>query len=579
MRRLFCLLPLLILLALPNLPAHASDNFATMTDEFLAGYFAWRPATAVSLGLHEFDGKSPNWSKASIDAEITRLRTWDQRLAALDPKTLTTAENLDRRLLISGVQGELFALADTRKFFTQPMSYPDAADVNIYIARDWEPLPDRVRALTKVLADVPAVLATGKANLDPVLAKPFVELAIDVAKGSADFLGQDLVEALKDVTDPAVRAPFDTAKDQAIAALQDYARWLEKERLPNADQSFALGRDKFMSMMRTSELIDLPPEKLLEIGMKALHTEQEAFNAAAKLIDPSKPAPEVFKEIQRDHPTEASLIPDTAKNLESIRQFLVDHHIVSLPSAVRASVEPTPKYRRSTSFASMDTPGPFETKATEAFYYITPVEPEWPPAQKEEWLTAFNYYTTDVVSIHEAYPGHYIQFLHLNASPASKVQKIFGSYAYIEGWAHYSEQMLIDQGFGKTEDDPIRAAKFRLAQSDEALLRDCRLCVAIGLHTQGMTVEQATKFFRDNCYYEEKTAHQEAMRGTFDPGYCNYTLGKMQILKLRADYQKQEGAAFSLEKFHDAMLEHGMPPLRLLREILLKDQSSWPEIL
>jgi uncharacterized protein (DUF885 family) len=258
---------------------------------------------------------------------------------------------------------------------------------------------------------------------------------------------------------------------------------------------------------------------------------------------------------------------------------------VTIPSEVRAHVKETPQYRRATSFASMDTPGAFEKRATEAYYYVTPTEDDWTPEQKEQWLTAFNYYVADVISIHEVYPGHYVQFLRLNASPASKVEKIFGSYAFIEGWAHYCEKMMIDEGYGNvaaatpTEEDVKRAAKYRMAQADEAMLRLCRLCVAIKMHTQKMTIDEATKFFQDNCYYEEKPAHTEAMRGTFDPGYLNYTLGKLQILKLRDDYKAQQGAEFSLQKFHNELLNHGMPPIRLLREVMLKDKAKWDEVL
>jgi len=264
-----------------------------------------------------------------------------------------------------------------------------------------------------------------------------------------------------------------------------------------------------------------------------------------------------------------------------IRQFVIDHRTVTLPSKVRARVAETPQFMRATSFASMDTPGPFERKATEAYYYVTPVEPDWPPQQKEEWLTAFNYYTTDIVSIHEAYPGHYVQFLCLNASPATKLEKIFTSYAFVEGWAHYTEQMMVDEGFGAsaspapTSEEELKAAKYRLAQTDEALLRICRLCVSIQMHCQGMSVEEATRFFQDYCYYEQKTARQEAIRGAYDPEYLYYTLGKLEILKLREDYRKQEGAKFSLQNFHDELLLHGAPPIRLLREVMLKDPAIW----
>jgi uncharacterized protein (DUF885 family) len=237
------------------------------------------------------------------------------------------------------------------------------------------------------------------------------------------------------------------------------------------------------------------------------------------------------------------------------------------------------------SFASMDIPGPFETKATEAYYYVTPPEAAWPAQQKDEWLTAFNYYTTDIVSIHEAYPGHYVNFLCLNASQATKVEKVFSGYAFTEGWAHYCEQMMVDEGFAGAPNpdgspvDKVRAARFRMAQIDEALLRACRFCVSIKMHCLGMTLDEGTKFFQDNCYYEEKPARQEAMRGTFDPEYLYYTLGKLEILKLREDYRKQEGPAFSLEKFHAELLNYGSPPLRLLREMMLHDPNSWEHTL
>ncbi|MGZ3946327.1 MAG: DUF885 family protein, partial [Mucilaginibacter sp.] len=226
------------------------------------------------------------------------------------------------------------------------------------------------------------------------------------------------------------------------------------------------------------------------------------------------------------------------------------------------------------STASNDDPGPFEAKATEAFYYITPVDSKWSPQQKEDWLRQFDYYTTDNITIHECYPGHYTQFMHLNASKATKIEKIFGSYAFVEGWAHYTEKMMADAGYGHNG-DTIRAAKYRLAQSGDALLRLCRLCVSVKMHCQGMTVDEGTKFLMDNWHQGDKPSRQEALRGTFDPGYLFYTIGKLEILKLRADYQKQEGVNFSLKKFHDLMLDNGMPQIRLLREKLLKDKSTW----
>jgi uncharacterized protein (DUF885 family) len=424
------------------------------------------------------------------------------------------------------------------------------------------------------------------------LPRPQIETAIEQANGAVDFLAKDLVAALKDIKDQGILAKFRTANNRAIEELRSYSKYLKEQKLPKANDQYALGREKYAKLVNYGEMLTISPDDLLEIGMKELKRKQDVFEAAAREIDPGKKPIEVFKAIQKDHPTEKSLIPDTARDLEMIRQFLLDHKIITIPSPVRAKVLETPQFLRATSFASMDTPGPFEKKATEAFYYVTPTEQDWTPQQKDEWLTAFNYYTTDIVSIHEAYPGHYIQFLALNASPATKLEKIFNSYAFVEGWAHYAEQMMVDQGFGTGEKlnevnksnrltgaAAVKAAKYRLAQTDEALLRVCRLCVSIKMHCQGMTVDDAAKFFEENCYYEPKPARQEAIRGTFDPEYLYYTVGKLEILKLRDDYRKQQGDKFSLQKFNDEILRHGCPPIRLLREVLLKDKTEWNDVL
>ena len=568
-----------------NSTAHGADAaFARLADEFLSGYLAWRPQTGTALGLHEYDGKITDYRRVSLDAELAGLKSFDRRLDGLSPTALSPRSSYDYRILRAAIRKEIFKFEERQVFTQNPMTYAGALNVNIYIKRDFAPLAERVRSIVAILDQAPNLFAAAKANLAGELPKPFVETAIEVAQGSVDFLRKDLAEALKDFKEEPLRAQFNAANERAVAELRDYIAWLKEQKLPKAHQRYSLGRDRYARMLREGELITLSPERILEIGLRELKREQQIFAETAKRIDPTKKPIDVFRAIQKDHPTEESLIPDTRKNLEAIRQFLMDRNIITIPSDVRARVEETPQFDRATSFASMDTPGPFETKATEAYYYVTPVEKYWTPQQKDEWLTAFNYYTTDVVSIHEAYPGHYLQFLCLNASPATRLEKILDSYAFVEGWAHYTEQMILDEGFGPNmpsrvqQSDEIKTAKYRLAQSDEALLRLCRLCVSIQMHCQGMTVEQGTKFFQDNCYYEEKPARSEATRGSYDPEYLYYTLGKLQILKLRRDYERQEGAAYSLKKFHDEMLRHGMPPIRLLREVMLKDKATWDEV-
>jgi len=597
-----------------NFAAQTPDaEYEAVAEEYIRGYFAARPLQGTALGLHEYDGKITDYSRLALDAELSRLRRFDDRLKKFDPDKLSQRQSIDLRILQAAIKKELFQIQEMSIFERNPMVYARAADINVYVKRNFAPLEDRVRSIVAIESQIPNIVIAAKTNLSDVLPRPYVELAIQIAKGSSDFLKKNLVAAIADLKDERVRAEFQDSNRKAAAALTDYATWLERDKLPKASPDFALGEERFQRLLAETELVDLPPEKILEIGMTQLKAEQNSFAEAAKKIDPRKSPVEIFKQIQSEHPTPESLLPDIAKNLEQIRKYVTGHHLVTIPSEVRARVKETPQYRRATSFASMDTPGPFERRATEAYYYVTPTESEWPEKQKEEWLTAFNYYNADIVTIHEAYPGHYVQFLRLNASPATKVEKIFGSYAFIEGWAHYCEKMMIDEGYGSTPtstpsptpkpsaspgasatpkakpspktsptpvvDDIKRAAKYRMAQADEAMLRLCRLCVSIKMHTQNMTVDEGTKFFQENCYYEEKPARAEAMRGTFDPGYLNYTLGKLQILKLRNDYKMQEGGNFSLQKFHNELLNHGMPPIRLLRELMLKDRAKWDQVL
>ena len=574
---------------LPRSSTHEADAaFAQLADEYIAGYLAWRPQTGTSLGLHEHDGKVTDYSQASLGAELARLKSFDLRLGQLKTSRLSPQAFYDYRILRNAIQREIFGFEQMRGYSNNPMIYAGALDVNIYIKRDFAPLEDRVRSVVAILNQAPQIMAAARANLAESLPRPQVETAIEEANGTADFLAKDLVAALKDVKDETLMAGFNAANQRAIGEMRAYAAYLKEQKLPKATAPYSLGREKYQKLLEYGEMVKLSPEQLLVIGMRELQREQQVFAEAAREIDATRTPIEVFRAIQKDHPTEQSLIPDTAKDLDMIRQFVIDRRIITIPSPVRAKVGETPQFMRATSFASMDTPGPFETKATEAYYYVTPVEADWPPQQKEEWLTAFNYYTTDIVSIHEAYPGHYVQFLCLNASPATRLEKIFNSYAFIEGWAHYTEQMMVEEGFGapagnsalRTPHSALeRAAKYRLAQSDEALLRICRLCVSIKMHCQGMSVEEGTKFFQDNCYYEQKTARQEAIRGAYDPEYLYYTLGKLEVLKLREDYRKQEGAKFTLEKFHNEMLRHGAPPIRLLREVMLRDRSVWDDVL
>ncbi len=561
-----------------DVTASGDSAFDKVSEDYIKGYLNWRPQTGVSLGFHEYDGKLADYSKASLAEELARLKNYDTKLSEIDSASLGTKKYYDWKMLRSSIKYEIFTFEDLKPYTKNPMTYAGAVDVNIYIKRNFAPLEQQLKSIIAIENKVPKLYEDAKANLQDTLAIPHTQLAIEIARGSASFLGNDLLVALKEVKNESLMKEFTIANKKAIDAINEFATFLEKEKLPKANNDYAIGKDNYQKMLLHGEGITMTSDEILAIGIKELQKEQASFNAAAKIINPNKKPIDVYNEMQKEHPTAQNLIPDSKKNLEAIRQFLVDKKIVTMPSEVRVKVEETPSYARATSTASMDTPGPFETKATEAYYYITPVDPKWTPKQQEDWLASFNFYTTDVVSIHEAYPGHYTQFLHLNASDASKIQKIFNSYAFVEGWAHYTEKMLVDAGYGNTG-DPIKAAKYRLAQSGDALLRICRLCVSIKTHCQGMNVDEATKFFMENWYQGDKPSRQEALRGTYDPGYLFYTLGKLQILKLREDYKKQEGENYSLQKFNDAMMDNGMPPIQIMRELLLKDKKEWKKIL
>ncbi|HEY8927625.1 MAG TPA: DUF885 domain-containing protein [Mucilaginibacter sp.] len=584
-KKSFFLIPIVLLFAceqkpqtVSTAPVSGDTAFQKLADDYLTGYLAWRPATGTALGYHQYDGKTTDYSKESLGKELGRLKDFDQRMAATDTASLSAKAFYDFRILRSAIKNEIFNFEDMGTYDKSPMTYANAVDVSIYVKRDFASLENRLKSIIALEKSMPAVFTAAKINLKDTLAKPYVETAIQIAHGVTDFLGGDLKIALKDVKNDSLMKVFAISNKTAITALNGYADWLQKTKLPKANNKYAIGKASYKKMLLYSEGLTLEPEKILAIGLAELKKEQAVFNAAAKTINPHKKPVEVYQDLQKEHPTAANLIPEVRKNVEAIKQFLTDKNIVSVPGPINLKVEETPQFARATSTASNDDPGPFETKATEAFYYVTPVDPKWTDKQKEDWLRQFDYYTTDNITIHEAYPGHYVQFLHLNASDATRIEKIFGSYAFTEGWAHYCEKMMADEGYGHNG-DTVRAAKYRLTQSGDALLRLCRLCVSIKTHCQGMKLNDATKFFMDNWYQGEKPSYQEALRGTFDPGYLFYTIGKLELLKLRADYEKQEGANFSLKKFHDQVLDHGAPQVRLLREVMLKDKKSWGDVM
>ena len=520
--------------------------------------------------FHQYDAQLEDRSAAAIARRIQSVKGFQEQLQKIREGKLTFDEDIDAVVLDGQIKAELLDLETLHNWRNNPMGYisvPSSA-IDGLMKRNFAPSAERLRSVIARLKQVPAVFQALRANVENP-PKEFTDLSIRIAKGTVGYFKDTLATWAKEAagSDQALLAEFTVANDKVIQELTELSTWLEKDLLPRSKGKYAIGAENFGKQLLYEELVDIPLPKLLEVAEAALHRDQARFAALAKQIDPSKTPAEVMKLISNDHPTEDDLIPSARRTVERIRKFLVDKHIVTIPSEVRPTITETPPYARDGGFASMDTPGAYETKATEAFYYITPVEKDWDAKHKEEHLRSFSEPVMEIITVHEAFPGHYIQFLYANQYP-TKTRKLTYCGSNVEGWAHYTEQMMVEEGFGNG--DP----KIQMAQLEEALLRDCRFVVGIKLHTQGMTVEEGAKIFEKEGYQEPASAFEESRRGAYNPTYLYYTLGKLQIYKLREDYKKLKGGDFKLETFHNEFVKQGGIPIKLIRKILLPGDTG-----
>jgi uncharacterized protein (DUF885 family) len=546
----------------------ANAAFTQFVDAFFEAELVASPGDATSAGVHTYDGRIEDKSREAVLARIKELHAFEAQLAGIDRNALSFDERIDARALEARIQGELLHLESLQEWQTNPMQYAGVGgnSIDVLVKRDFAPAKERLKSVMARLDGIPAVYVAAKKNLkNPP--KEFTDLAIRMTRGSVGYFETDLTAWAKEAAggDRVLYASFEAKNQKVIAAVKDFAAWLQADLLPRSKGKYAIGADKFRALLKHEEMVEEPLEALLARGEAQLQKDYDAFVATAKRINPDKTPGEVMKSLSDEHPTETDLIPSVRRTVEEARRFLVEKDIVTVPSEVRPRIEETPPYARSGSFASMDTPGPFETKATEAFYYVTPVEKDWDAKHKEEHLRAYNPYVVAMINVHEAFPGHYLQFLYAPKFP-TKTRKMVSSGTNAEGWAHYTEQMLVDEGFGN--DNP----KIRLAQLQEALLRDCRYVTGIKLHTAGWTVEDGAKLFVEKGFQEPANGYEEARRGAYNPTYLYYTLGKLEIQKLRDEYRKQTGA--SLKQFHDAFVAQGALPIPLVRQILLRDAAS-----
>jgi len=545
--------------------------FTAFVDAYFDSLCAYTPSFATAAGIHAYDAKLEDRSASAIRRRVATLR---QQLAQLDSMRrtkLSSADSIDAAMIDGAIRSELLDDEVIRSWWKNPMLYVQLAgnSVDLIMKRSFAPPAERLRLVTERLRGVPALLAAMRANVSEP-PEEFTKIAIDIAGGSVGFFRDDVAKWAKEaaVADPGALRRFTVANDSVVAALQAASTWLKNDLLPRSHGSFAIGPQAFTDKLRYDEMVDTPLNRLLALGEDRLARDQADFVATAQQVAPGKTPQEAMASLEADHPTAATLLDATKATLERTREFLIDHQIVDVPSEVRPIVAETPPYERIGTFASMDTPGAYEARATEAFYYVTPVEADWDSAHAVEHLRLYNRSVMDIITIHEAFPGHYLQFLYAKQFP-TKTRKLLAANTNVEGWAHYGEQMIVEEGFGNH--DP----KVRLAQLSEALLRDCRWVVGIKEHTQGMSVEQGARdYFTAKCYQQPANSFEEARRGTYDPTYLYYALGKLEIYKLRKDYQKAKGSAFTLRQFHDEFVRQGGVPIKLIRRIMLPGDTA-----
>ena len=559
---------LALTLAIPALAQNRDAEFNKLADRlFDEAVFRYDPSSATQAGFHQYDPLLPSFSRAEIDAATAEFKRFEGLLQNFDPRGLSAWVTADRELALSQVRSQLLTLQTIRPWEKNPDMYSSYASGAIFVimSRSFAPPAERLKSAIARERLIPRLFQSARENLkNPP--RIYTEIALEQLPGIVGFFQSDVPKAFVKVTDPALRAEFDKSNHAIIKGLQDYEAWLKSDVLPRSNGDFRIGGETYSKKLLYDEMVDTPLDRLLEIGYQNLRANQKEFQRVAAQIDPKRTPQQILVEAEKDHPPADKLLDTFHGVLGGLRSYIESHHIVTIPSPVPPIVEDTPPFARALTFASMDTPGPYEKVAKEAFFNVTLPEMNWPKAQIEEYMQGFNRGTIISTAVHEVYPGHYVQFLWL-PSVSTKVRKLMGCSSNAEGWAHYSEQMMLDEGYGNGD------LKLRLGQLQDALLRNARYIVGIQMHTGKMTLAEGTEFFVKEGYQVRPTAEKEAKRGTSDPTYLYYTLGKLMILKLRDDYKKLKGPQYSLQGFHDAFLAQGTPPIKLVRRALLGSDS------
>jgi uncharacterized protein (DUF885 family) len=583
MKRLFALIAIGVGMSLGASARAATGDwkqqFAKLSDEYFDQvYFPYSPTAGTQVGYHQYDTRLENYSRKSINAEIATLKSFEQRIEAIQPDNAPVdfVPRSDREIVLGNVRSQLLTLETIRPWEKNADNYSStcANAAFVLMERKFAPPDDRLRSLIAREKQMPTLLGEARVNLkNPP--RIFTQIAIEQLPGIISFFRKDVPLAFADAKDPALKAEFEKSNAAAISSLEDYLAWLKSDALPKSNGDYRIGAKTFSDKLKYDEMVEIPIDHLLEIGWANLRSNQAQFKQVAHELEPGKSPAEVLEDLGKNHPAPDKLLDSFRATFTGLIEFIRAHDIVTIPSDIKPIVEETPPFMRATTFASMDTPGPFEMHATEAYFNVTLPDPKMTPAEVEGYMHSFNVGTVISTAVHEAYPGHYIQFLWVPQAP-TRVRKILGANTNVEGWAHYTEQMMLDNGYGQpgagAKDE--RESKFlRLGQLQDALLRNTRFIVGIEMHTGKMSIDQAEDFFQKEGYQSKETAVVETKRGAGDPTYLYYTLGKLEIMKLREDLKKKQGAAFSLQKFHDDFLKQGFPPVKIVREAMLGDNS------
>jgi uncharacterized protein (DUF885 family) len=577
---LFCSLVSLPSASAQHLAADgASQTFHYVTDQYFDEYFKLSPTAGTSTGYHQYDTQLEDYSAAGFEREATMLKSFEKKLEAIDPSALDAEPAADYQILLDNIRGELLQIEVVRGWQKNPDNYSSGVTNSIFVLmeRPYAPVNTRLHAAIEREKQIPQVLMDARKNLkDPP--RIYTEIAIEQIDGLVSFFQSDVPSAFAAADDTQEKAEFAKTNAAVIDGLKGYSVWLKTDLLPRSNGDFRWGADTFSKALADNEMVDIPLDHLLQIGYDDLHKNQAEFAHVAKEIDPSKTPQQELAELATMHPAPDKLLQAFHDRFDSEIGFIRSHHIITIPSDVQPTLEETPPFMRATTQASMDAPGPFETHSTKAYFNVTLPDPSWSPQRTAEYMAAFNLGTIVSTSVHEAYPGHYVQFLWEPQFP-SKIRKLVGANTNIEGWAHYCEQMMLDEGYGQPGAGATseRESKLiRLGQLQDALLRDARFVVGIRMHTGvggALTIPQAEDFFVEQGYQARPIAEVETKRGTSDALYLYYTLGKLEIMKLREDVKKKEGAAFSLQQFHDDFMRQGTAPIKIIRKAMLHDDS------